>query len=112
MGPPMRPPLTRPNVAAAMASVTPPVRPYWSSRSFPNAAPVPWPPVIVIDPATSPRKGLTPSTVATATPSASWNTTSTVASPQKSSTCGPPTLSSARLAPRPIDVKNAIMRGA
>ena len=39
------------------------------------------------------------------------STASTLASTQNSTTCGPPTFSSARLAPRPMVVKNAIISG-
>ncbi len=62
MGPPISPPATRPKVAAAIASVTAPGSWYCSSINWPNAAPVPWPPVIVIDPEMRPSSGLTPST--------------------------------------------------
>ena len=67
-GPPMSPPLTSPNVAAAIASVTAPLNANCSSMSLPKAAPVPCPPVIVIEPAIRPRNGWTPRPLASSTP--------------------------------------------
>ena len=110
-GPPINPPLTRPKVAAAIASVTAPENWYWSSISLPKAAPVAWPPVMVIDPVMSPRNGWTPSTEAMPTPTAFCTMASALASIQNSATWGPPCLSRPRLAPSPMDVKNATMNG-
>ncbi len=67
-GPPTRPPSTRPKVAQASASSVAECSPYFSLNTAPQAAPVPWPPDSVIEPASSPTSGLRPSSLASTMP--------------------------------------------
>ena len=78
-----------------------------------NASPVAGPPVSVTDPFSTPNSGCMPERQRPpATPITFCTTASTVASSRKKIiTCGPPTRSSDRLAPKPTVVKNAIISG-
>jgi hypothetical protein len=97
-------------MAAATASVAAAGTPA-ASNSGANARPVAGPPVSVTDPASTPINGLCPSTIATPTPRTFWRNAMTVENRKKMTTAGPPTRSSATLAPNPMVVKNAIISG-
>ncbi len=102
--------MTMPPIATAIATEDAPTTPA-SSNSGANARPVAGPPVSVTEPARTPNSGCRPNPIAIRMPTTFCTTAKTVASRKKRSTCGPPILSSDRLAPKPIVVKNAIMSG-
>ena len=110
MGPPMSPPETMPTIAEATASVAADGTPA-SSNSGANANPVAGPPVSVTDPASTPSSGGWPSSVATPRPSTFCAMAASVEATKKISTSGPPMRSSARLAPKPTEAKNAFCSG-
>ena len=97
-------------MAAATASVAAAGTPA-ASKSGANARPVAGPPVSVTDPASTPISGCWPSAYAAPTPRRSVPTAITEDRMKNSTTAGPPTRSSDRLAPNPIVVKNAIISG-
>ena len=111
IGPPMIPPVTMPTMAEATARVEAPFTPA-CSKSGAKARPVAGPPVSVTDPASTPSSGGTPRPAATAAPARFWRTATAVARARKTATAGPPERRSGTLAPKPIEVKNAIMSGA
>ena len=106
----MTPPETMPTIAAATARVAAPATPA-CSNSGAKANPVAGPPVRVTEPASTPISGCWPSSQAVRPPTTFCTTAISVASTKNSSTAGPPTRSSPTLAPKPIEVKNAIMAG-
>ena len=110
IGPPMSPPETMPTIAEATASVAADGTPA-SSNSGANANPVAGPPVSVTDPASTPSSGGWPSSVAMPRPSTFCAMAASVEATKKSSTSGPPMRSSARLAPKPTEAKNAFCSG-
>jgi hypothetical protein len=99
-----------PTMAAATARVAAAGTPA-ASNSGANARPVAGPPVSVTEPASTPINGFCPSAIATPAPITFWTNAMTVESRKKRTTAGPPTRSSATLAPNPIVVKNAIISG-
>ncbi len=100
-----------PTIAAATATDAAPGTPA-ASNAGANASPVAGPPVSVTDPLRTPKSGGMPSGAARTTPSTFCSTASTVQNRKKTITWGPPTLSSERLAPKPMLVKKAIISGA
>jgi len=110
-GPPINPPLMIPNMAAATAMVLAPVTPAFSNNGA-KARPVAGPPVKVTEPARTPNRGFRPRRTARPAPRTFWKMAATVAMMKKSKTCGPPTLRSRRLAPKPMVVKKAIINGS
>lgn len=69
-------------------------------------------PVKVTDPFSTPKSGCCPRSVASPAPITFCTMASTEHSNVKISTCGPPTFSNDRLAPKPMVVKKAIISGA
>ena len=100
-----------PAIAEATATVEAPGTPAFSNSGA-NARPVAGPPVSVTDPFSTPNSGCWPSNAARPAPITFCTMASTVHSSVKISTCGPPTFSSERLAPKPMVVKKAIISGA
>jgi hypothetical protein len=100
-----------PAIADATARVDAPGTPA-DSKSGAKARPVAGPPVRVTDPLSTPNSGCIPRSDATAAPSAFCSTATMVHRTVKTSTCGPPTRSSEKLAPNPMVVKKAIISGA
>ena len=82
------------------------------SNSGANARPVAGPPVRVTDPASTPISGCWPISIAVTAPTTFWAMATTVENRKNTSTSGPPTRSSDRLAPKPMVVKKAICSGA
>ncbi len=100
-----------PTIAAAIATVAAPGTPACSNAGA-NARPVAGPPVSVTDPFSTPNSGCMPIGSAIRTPTRSARPRAPWRAAGRAATCGPPTLSSDRLAPNPTVVKNAIMNGA
>ena len=100
-----------PTIAAATATVAAPGTPACSNAGA-NARPVAGPPVSVTEPFSTPNSGCMPERHRqqrrrrrSAAPRAPCE------QQEEDTTCGPPTLSSDRLAPKPTVVKNAIISG-
>jgi hypothetical protein len=106
----MMPPDTMPTIAAATANVPAAGTPA-ASKSGANASPVAGPPVSVTDPASTPINGCCPRAIALTIPIRFCATAASVEIAKNTRTSGPPTRSSETLAPKPIDVKNAIISG-
>ena len=80
-----------------MAMVVPASSPAFS-RTGPQAAAVPFPPTMGMEPQARPTSGSTPMTLQIMTPSPFWNTTRILDRIKNTITCGPPFLSSFQLA--------------
>ena len=107
--PPIKLPITNPNVAEAKETVVAPATPI-SSNNGPKEPAVPCPPTIGIDPVHKPNNGLRLNTVAKEAPKASCNTTKSIAKARNIPTLIPPFFNIFKLAVYPILVKNAVIK--
>ncbi|MNH15620.1 hypothetical protein D3C79_752360 [compost metagenome] len=110
-GPPIRPPSTRPKVAEAIASSEAEARPNFSVKVELHAAPVPWPPDSVIDPASRPISGSSPNAVARPIPMAFCTSSRQVTTSRNTTTTRPPFFRLAKSALKPMVAKNASING-
>ena len=110
-GPPMRPPATRPKVAQAMPMSVALARPIFS-RSGPQPAAVPCPPVMVMEPATRPSSGFWSSATASPTPTAFWTAIKTPTTMVKMTSGMPPAFRREKSALRPMEEKNTSMKAS
>ena len=109
-GPPIRPPKTRPKVAAAMPRPVAPTKPNFCSKVGPHAPAVPWPPVSVIEPAIRPSSGSCPKAEARPTPTA-FCTRMNAPTTRVNTTSGtPPAFRREKSALKPMEVKKISMK--
>ena len=111
-GPPIRPPATKPNVAAAMPKPVAPVMPYWCSNTEPQAPAVPWPPVSVTEPAIRPMSGSSPMALAKPTPTLFCSTINTLTMTKNTNSGTPPARRREKSALRPMEVKNISIKAS
>ena len=111
MGPPTKPPMTIPAIAAAIATDSAAATPA-AANCGANANAVAGPPVSAAGPISTPNKGDSPKATAVTMPIKLWITAKNVASARNTSACRVPAFNKPTLALRPMDVKNAVINGA